>query len=122
MSLSVLAGRRVLVVEDEILVAMLIEDMLGIVGCTIVGPCDNVDDALAAARQEAMDMAVLDVNLAGRKVFPVAEVLAERGIPFLLLTGYGESALPRNRHWPVCDKPFTLQQLMSALKELIAGA
>ena len=85
-----LEGCRVLVVEDELAIAMLLESALEDEGCVIVGPYGGVRDALAAARNETLDLAVLDINLAGEMVFPVAEVLAERGVPFLILSGYGE--------------------------------
>ena len=86
---SDLAGARVLVVEDEMLVSLLIEDILTDSKCIIVGPYDRVPAALEAARTLALDAAVLDVNLAGTKVYPVAEMLSARGIPFVLLSGYG---------------------------------
>ena len=115
-----LEGCRVLIVEDELAIAMLLESALEDEDCVIVGPYGGVRDALAAARSETLDLAVLDINLAGEMVFPVAEVLAERGVPFLILSGYGATALPANRrHWPVCGKPFKLDQLVSALAGLI---
>jgi len=69
-----LAGKRILVVEDEMLVAMLIEDMLAEAGCVVIGPFARVPEALAAARTETVDAALLDVNVAGETVFPVAHV------------------------------------------------
>jgi DNA-binding NtrC family response regulator len=117
-----LAGRRILLVEDEVMVAMLLETILEDEKCTTVGPFGDVSSALAAARRETVDAAVLDINLAGEMVFPVAEALAERGVPFLLLSGYGATALPQDRrHWPVCDKPFKSDELVSVLRRLIAG-
>jgi len=117
-----LKGCRVMVVEDELAIAMLLEGALEDEQCTVVGPYGNVQEALAAARTEAVDLALLDVNLAGEMVFPVAEVLAERGVPFLVLSGYGETALPpERRHWPVCGKPFKLDDLVAVLAGLLAG-
>jgi DNA-binding response OmpR family regulator len=114
-----LQGCRVLVVDDEMLVAMLVETALEDECCIVVGPYGRLDEALAAARTEALDLAVLDINLAGELVFPVAEVLVERGVPFLLLSGYGEVALPSDRrHWPICSKPFNLGELVSTLSRL----
>jgi DNA-binding response OmpR family regulator len=111
-----LVGKRVLVVEDEFLVAMMVEDMLADAGCVVVGPFARVPAALAAARVEAVDLALLDVNVAGEMVFPVAHVLEERGIPFLLVTGYGQAALPPNRPgWEACAKPFHPEQLTQRL-------
>jgi len=123
MSEAALAGRRVLLVEDETLIAMLVETALEDEACTVVGPYGNLREALEAARTEVFDLAVLDINLAGELVFPVAEVLAGRGVPFLLLSGYGEAGLPRDRqHWPICAKPFSLRDLVSALSGLLAGS
>jgi DNA-binding response OmpR family regulator len=114
----ILAGKRVLIVEDELLVALLIEDFLVELGCSTLGPCGSVANALVTARSETFDLAVLDVNLAGEKVYPVAEVLAERHIPFLFLSGYGDEAIPVGRsEWMVCAKPFKgddLATMMSA--------
>jgi DNA-binding response OmpR family regulator len=118
-----LEGCRVLVVEDELAIAMLLESALEDERCVVVGPYSCLRDALVAARNETLDLALLDINLEGEMVFPVAEVLAQRGVPFLILSGYGETALPPNRrHWPVCSKPFKLEQLMSALVGLIRPA
>ncbi len=120
---SALEGRRVLIVEDELAIAMLVESTLEEAHCRIVGPYGSLREALAAARTETFDLAVLDVNLAGEMVFPVAEVLAERGVPFLVLSGYGDSALPPGRkHWPVCGKPFTLSDLMRRLDGLMQAS
>jgi DNA-binding response OmpR family regulator len=122
MTEAALDGCRVLLVEDELLVAMLVETALEDENCTIVGPYGDLGEALEAARSEALDVAVLDINLAGQMVFPVAELLAERGVPFLLLSGYGDVALPGDRrHWPICAKPFNLHDLVSTLSRLVAA-
>ena len=114
---NALQGRRVLVIEDESLVAMLLETILEDMGCTVVGPESNIDDGLIAATTEAsLDAALLDVNVAGREVFPVAEVLRARGVPFVFSTGYGEAGLPE--HWrgnPTIQKPFTEGAIRDAL-------
>lgn len=103
----VLAGKRVLIVEDEMLVALMIEDFLMDFGCRVLGPYGCVAGALDAARTEEFDLAVLDVNLDGEQVYPVAEMLTERHIPFLFLSGYGDEAIPAGRSdWKVCAKPF----------------
>ncbi len=121
MSGADLAGRRVLLVEDEVLVAMLLEDVLRDAGCAVVGPVGRLSDAVAAARDEQIDAALLDVNLAGQKVFPAAAILAGRGVPFLLLTGYGGTALPPDAPpWPVCAKPFRPSELVERLSALMA--
>jgi CheY-like chemotaxis protein len=117
-----LAGKRVLVVEDEALVAMLIESLLEEYGCGIVGPCNTVAKAMEAALTETFDLAVLDVNLRGEKVYPVAEILTERHIPFLFLSGYGEEAIPPGRTtWKVCTKPFKGNDLVRMLSVAIAA-
>src|SRR4051794_35465473 len=117
-----LTNVRVLVVEDEMLVSLLIEEALTDSQCVIVGPYDRVPAALEAARTLALDAAVLDVNLAGTMVYPVAEVLFARGIPFILLSGYGPGAAPiEHASWPVCSKPFKVEQLTTMLAEQIAA-
>lgn len=118
-----LAGRKVLVVEDEALVSMLLEDMLEDLGCKIVGPAMRMREALALAHDEgeAIDLAILDVNLAGERSFPVAEALMARGVAFVLATGYDDSSIDeRWRDRPVLRKPFLPQQLERALREALA--
>jgi CheY-like chemotaxis protein len=111
-----LSGLRVLVVEDELLVSLLIEDMLAEQECSVIGPFSRLPDALEAAQTEALDLAVLDVNIAGVKVYPVAEVLAVRGVPFLFLSGYGQNAIPKGHpDWQVCNKPFRKEELIGML-------
>lgn len=118
-----LSSRRILIVEDESLVAMLLETILEDMGCTTVGPIANVEDALtllASDQAESLDGALLDVNVAGREVFPVAEVLQARGVPFVFSTGYGQGGLPDAwRNHATIQKPFTEaaveQALMTAL-------
>ncbi|RYB01369.1 response regulator [Lichenibacterium ramalinae] len=80
---------RVLIVEDEMMVAMLVEDMLVDMGFIVVGPAYRLGDGLRLAKSETLDVAVLDVNLKGARSFPIATVLTERGIPFVFATGYG---------------------------------
>jgi CheY-like chemotaxis protein len=114
---NALLGRRILVIEDESLVAMLLETILDDMGCAVVGPESNIDDGLVTATSEAsLDAALLDVNVAGREVFPVAEALRARGVPFVFSTGYGEAGLPE--HWrgnPTIQKPFTEGAIRDAL-------
>ena len=110
------AGRRVLVVEDEALVAMLLETILEDMGCMAVGPAATVDEGLRMAADEAVDAALLDVNVAGRQVFPVAQALKDRGVPFVFSTGYGEGGLPDEwRGQPTLQKPFTEAAVRDAL-------
>ncbi|SFS81237.1 response regulator [Brevundimonas viscosa] len=119
-----LAGRRILVVEDESLVAMLLETILEDMGCTPVGPAATVDDGLALATDgERLDAALLDVNVAGRQVFPVAEILQRNGVPFVFSTGYGEGGLPDQwRGHPTIQKPFTEAAVRDALMKAMGVA
>ncbi len=112
-----LSGRRVLVVEDESLVAMLLETILEDMGCTPIGPVSTVDEALSTVAGEAqIDAALLDVNVAGVQVFPVAAALKDRGVPFVFSTGYGEGGLPDEwRGQATIQKPFTEDTVRQAL-------
>ena len=110
-------GPRILVVEDEAMVSMMLEDMLEDLGCAVVGPAASVAAGLALARTAEVDAAVLDVNLAGDKAFPIADVLAERGIPFVYATGYGRAGLrAEDGDRPVVQKPYSLQDLERNLR------
>ncbi len=112
---------RVLVVEDEALIALLLEDMLEELGCHLVGIAASVGEGLALAASAVADVAVLDVNVGGTDVYPVAERLAARGIPFVFSTGYGAEGLPeRWRGRPVVGKPFMLDDLRRALRAALA--
>jgi CheY-like chemotaxis protein len=118
-----LVGKRVLIVEDELMVALMIEDVLVDFGCITVGPCYSVALALDAARTERFDLAVLDVNLDGEMVYPVAELLVELHIPFLFVSGYGEQAIPADHaDWKVCAKPFKIADLAAMLSEALEAA
>ena len=119
-----LSGRRVLLVEDEALVAMLLETILEDMGCTPVGPAGTVEDGLAMVADPApLDAALLDVNVAGRQVFPVAEALKARGVPFVFSTGYGESGLPDAwRGHATVQKPFTESAIRAALMKAMGVA
>ena len=82
-------GKRVLVVEDELMIRMLLQDMLADLGYTLAGEAGRIDEALALAKQGEFDVAILDVNLNGQPISPVVEMLIERGLPFVFATGYG---------------------------------
>ena len=112
-----LTGLRVLVVEDTLMVAEVIAETLEMAGVTVIGPVGRVGTALALAERETLDGALLDVNLAGENSGPVAEALRARGIPFIFLTGYGDtSALPPAfRHAPHMAKPFQERDLREAM-------
>src|SRR5690606_11040755 len=121
---AALEGRRVLVVEDESLVAMLIETILVDLGCEVVGPVANLDEAVALIRSDArIDLALLDVNVAGQPVFPAAEALEARGTPFVFAWGYGAGGLPdRWRDRPTLQKPFTEPAIGQALMQAMGAA
>lgn len=116
------AGRRVLVVEDEAMIAMLVEDMLADLGCAVVGPAHGLAEALALIGDDhGMDAALLDVNLAGQPVFALADALREKGVPLIFSTGYGDAGLREiDRGSPVLQKPFRAQDLARALTEVFA--
>jgi len=116
-----LAGLRVLVVEDEMMVSMLIEDMLADLGCAVVGPASRLDEAIELMKTSDLDCAVLDVNLGGQPIFPLADLLRERGTPFAFATGYGDAGLRDvDRGTPVLQKPFREGDLARVLGELRA--
>lgn len=116
-----LTGLRILVVEDQIIVALDIESVLQRLGCEVVGPVARLEPAIRMAREEALDAAVLDVNLDGESVGPVVQELRARGLPIILATGYGASALPDTlRGLPCLEKPITGAELETLLKKLHA--
>jgi CheY-like chemotaxis protein len=115
-----LAGSRVLIVEDEAMVAMLLEDIVEEIGCTVVGPEARVVHALARLEAEEVDAALLDINLAGERSYPIADALAVRGVPYVFVSGYGSAGLPADySDRPVIQKPFTRSQLEQALEAVI---
>ena len=114
-----LRGMRVLLVEDQMIVAIEIEDFLRRLGCVVVGPVGTLESALRLAREAALDAAVLDVSLDSEKVFPVAEELQTRGIPFIFATGYGESVLPEKwQDQRRLGKPFKRQELERIIRSI----
>jgi len=120
--MSRLAGRRILLVEDELLIAMTVEVVLRDEGCAIVGPIARVGPALKAAREETLDAAILDVNLAGERIHPIAQALAERKIPFVFTTGYDRSMLPaKHTNRPTLAKPYRPAQLIDRLLALLCA-
>ena len=111
---------RVLLVEDEFFVALTVEDVLQGFGCTIVGPLPTLAQALQAARTEPLSGAVLDVNLNGEKVYPAADALLARGIPFVFATGYSAADLPeRFRGLPRVQKPFNTETLRQTIRDTL---
>ncbi len=114
---------RVLIVEDESMIAMLTEDLLADMGYDVVPPVATVPAALDVLAAEQIGMALLDVNLGGTMSFPVADALQRSGIPFLFVTGYGRAGVPEQYHAvPVLKKPFRRRDLQAALSGLQAGS
>lgn len=114
---------KILIVEDEALVAMLIEDVLADMGHEVVGVGGRLDQALALARQSEMDFAILDLNLNGQHTYAIADVLRERSVPFIFATGYGSGGV--DQAWKdvrVLPKPFEPHQLAAAIAAVHAAA
>lgn len=117
-----LNGLRVLVVEDEAAISMLLEDMLMDFGCAVVGPAPRLNVAMEMARGDDFDLAILDVNLAGEAIYPVAETLAQTSRPFVFSTGYGGGGIKDPyRDRPVIQKPFSQQDLKRTLLAALNG-
>jgi CheY-like chemotaxis protein len=115
-----LAGQRVLVVEDEALVAALIENMLVESGCDVVGIACRLNDALEKAQSLSFDVAIVDINLNGEQSLPVAELLSQCGAAFVLATGYGANSLSRPFPGvPILQKPFRQYDLERAIREAL---
>lgn len=116
-----LKGLRLLLVEDEAMVAMMLEDMLGDLGCEVVGPAGSVALALELARaDQGIAGAILDVNVAGEPIYPVAETLKARGVPFVFITGYGSADIDgRFADAPTVQKPFSMPVLRDTLAKAV---
>ncbi len=120
---KVLQGKKVLIVEDEALIAMLFEDILEDFACQVVGPAMNIRQALELAQSADIDVAILDVNLGGEPSFPVASCLKSRGIPLVFSSGYGSQGLPPEwQGTPTLPKPFTSDEVADALSRLASKA
>jgi len=114
---------RLLVVEDEYLIRMLMEDMLADLGYDVAAAVGTLAEASEFAASGDFNAAILDVNLDGQEIYPVADILAKRGLPFVFVTGYGERSLPEPyRDRPALQKPFQVEQLKAMLDGLLASA
>jgi CheY-like chemotaxis protein len=114
-------GLRVLVVEDEAMIAMLAEDMLDMAGCTLAGIASTLAEGLAAAELDNFDVAMLDMNLDGEHSTPIADALHARGKAFIFTTGYGSGGIPdHHKDRPVCAKPYVLADLQATLIQAAA--
>ncbi len=114
---------RILVVEDEYLIRMMLEDMLADLGYATAAAVGTIAEASALAETGEFDLAILDVNLDGETSYPIADILAKRGLPFVFVTGYGERSLAEPyRDRPALQKPFQAEQLKATLAALLAPA
>jgi len=121
--LATLQGRRVLMVEDEYMIAEEIASVLGDAGADVLGPVPSVNDAMRlVAAEDRMDCALLDVNLGNETIWPVVDALLARGVPLVLATGYDAGAIPKAyAHLPHCEKPASGQDLARALARVLAS-
>ena len=114
---------RILIVEDEYLIRMLLEDMLSDLGHDVAASVGSVAEARDLASDGNFNCAILDVNVDGHEIFPVADILAQRGMPFVFVTGYGEGSLPdAYRDRPTLQKPFQSEHLAETLTNLLSLA
>ena len=118
-----LSNRKVLVVEDEMMIAMLIEDMLDEFGCKLVGPATSVPRALELIDKEPVEAAILDLNLDGKDTYAIADLLRRKDVPFVFATGYGSAGLREGyADRPVLQKPFQASELETALVAILSGS
>jgi CheY-like chemotaxis protein len=116
-----LVGVGVLIVEDEMMVAMLLEDMLSDIGCSPVGPATRIETALKLIELGGFDIAILDVNLNGAGTYPIADALAARAIPFVFASGYSAGGLREQyRSIPLLQKPFQQDELKRTLAAVLS--
>jgi len=115
-------SRRILIVEDEAIVALFIEDLLEELGHKVAGTVSRLKEAMERGKQGDFDLAILDVHLHGEDVFPFADLLVEQKTPFIFATGYGEHGIPeRFRGAPTLQKPFRPDELADMIAKLTAG-
>jgi DNA-binding response OmpR family regulator len=105
-------GTRVIIVEDEALLSLDMEDQVTEAGCIIAGTAARIDQAMHLAGTADFDVALLDMNLAGERIDPVARLISARGLPIIFVTGYGQRTLPPGIAAPVLDKPSTVEKLL----------
>ena len=118
---SFLNGKTILLVEDEFLLALQLEELLQSRGGTVLGPFGQLDDAMQAAQREEFDFAILDVNLNGESVWPVAHKLREMDIPFVIATGgHVEPPPPEFKDVPLIEKPYTIDRVTPAIERALA--
>lgn len=120
-TVSRLLGKRILVVEDEALIAMMVEEMLVDLGASVVGPAPSIPTARKLIETVPFDAAVLDVNVRSDRINPIADLLRDRRIPFVFATGYGAGASSAKRGEIVLEKPYTSDRLLSALTNALGS-
>jgi DNA-binding response OmpR family regulator len=115
-------ARSVLIIEDEPLISMMLEDFLDTLGHQVAGSCDSIGDAMERVEQGGFDIAIIDVNLKGELIWPVADRLQDKGIPFVVATG-GHIEPPPTRHAdaPVLSKPYTIDAIDPVLREAVGA-
>jgi CheY-like chemotaxis protein len=117
------AGKRILVVEDEPMIRLLLDGMLADLGYTMTAEAGVIGEAVTLAKQAEFDAAILDVNLNGQPITPVVEILIQRGLPFIFATGYGQRGVPEAyRNNPTLQKPFQVEALEQALNSIVPKA
>ena len=115
-------GGSVFLVEDEVMIRMMVADMLEELGYSVAAEAGEINEAVRLAGSTEFDIAILDVNVNGKVISPVAEVLAGRGRPFIFATGYGAQGLPEEyRNRPTLQKPFQMETLAQVLADTLKG-
>ena len=116
------ASRAVLLVEDEVMIRMMVADMLEELGYTITGEAGDIDEGIRLVQAIDFDIAILDVNVNGKVITPVAEAVQMRGLPFVFATGYGAQGLPEKfRDRPTLKKPFQIETLARTIETVLKG-
>jgi CheY-like chemotaxis protein len=114
--------RSILLVEDEVMIRMMVADMLEELGYTIAGEAGDIDEAIRLVQTTDFDLAILDVNVNGKVISPVAEAVQMRNLPFVFATGYGAQGLPEKfRDRPALEKPFQMETLARAIETALKG-
>lgn len=114
--------RSVLLIEDEVMIRMMVADMLEELGYAIAGEAGDVDEGVRLVQLTDFDIAILDVNLNGRVISPVAQAVQMRGLPFVFATGYGAAGLPEQfRDRPTLQKPFQIETLANTIETVLKG-
>jgi DNA-binding response OmpR family regulator len=122
MTATGLSGRSVFLVEDEVMIRMMVADMLEELGCTVAAEAGDIAEALRLAEATTFDIAILDVNVNGKVISPVADVIQAKGRPFIFATGYGSAGLPEQyRDRPALQKPFQLDALSKTIEAALRG-